>query len=89
MGAPHNVETLVVLQSIAVDTGSADQDGRLVIANGKLIAVLVHVGDPEHEIVGGWFLEVGLGRLHGLRPATFATLEDATRWLRQRLRPQA
>jgi hypothetical protein len=85
----RNVETLVVLQPIAVDTSSADRDGRLVLANGMLVGVLVHLDSPEHESNGGWFLEVGLGRLYGLRPPPFNTLEDATRWMRQRLKPRA
>ena len=94
MHTRDNVEALLVLQPIAVDTGSADTDGRLVIANGMLVAVLVRLADDalaededQHERVGGWFLEFGLGRLRGLRPAPFDTLEDATRWLRRQMRP--
>ena len=89
MAGQHNVETLLVLQPIALDTGSSDQDGRLVLANGMLVAILVHLDDPDHEVVSGWFLEIGLGRLQGLRPPPFDTLEDATRWLRQRMKSQA
>ena len=83
----HNVETLVVLQPIAVDTGSPDRDGMLVIANGMLVGVLVRVAMPESENAGQWFVEIGLGRLKGLRPPTFATLEEATRWMRRHLKP--
>lgn len=87
MAKPHNVETLVVLQPIAVDTGSADREGRLVMANGMLVAVLVRLDTPGHESAHSWFMEAGLGRLQGLRPPAFDTLEAATRWLRQQLRP--
>ena len=83
----RNVETLVVLQPIAVDTASPDREGRLVIANGLLVAVLVRLDAPEHEMPGFWFLEAGLGRLQGIRAPPFAALEDATQWLRRRLRP--
>ena len=89
MGGPRNVETLVVLQPIQIDTNSPDREGRLVIANGLLVAILVRLDDPEHIRVGGWFLEVGLGRLQSARPRPFADLEEATRWLRNRLRPEA
>ena len=81
-----NVETLVVLQPIAVDTGSPDRTGMLVLANGLLVAVLVRLDTPEHERRGGWFMETGLGRFAGVRAPVFDNLEDATRWVRQRLK---
>ncbi|MCJ2120596.1 hypothetical protein MKK65_29180 [Methylobacterium sp. J-001] len=87
MSEQGNVETLVVLQPIAVDTDSPDRDGMLVIANGLLVAVLVRLDEPEHDNVGSWFLEVGFGRLQGKRAPTFLNLEEATRWLRRRLAP--
>jgi len=87
MAGRRTVETLVVMQPIAVDTGSPDHEGRLVIANGLLVAVLVRLEAPEHDEIGGWFLEVGFGRLKGLRAPTFLTLDAATRWLRGELRP--
>ncbi|MCJ2012204.1 hypothetical protein [Methylobacterium sp. J-076] len=86
MGGQDNVETLVVLQPIAVDTASLDRTGMLVLANGKLVAILVRLEVPEHARCGAWFLEVGLGRLAGVRPPAFDTLEDATRWVRQHLK---
>jgi hypothetical protein len=82
----NNVETLVVLQPIAVDTASPDREGRLVIANGLLVAVLVRLDAPEHEMPGFWFLEAAFGRLQGSNAPPFAELEDATQWLRRRLR---
>ena len=86
MVGQDNVETLVVLQSISVDTRSPDQTGMLVMSNGLLVAILVRLDAPEHERPGAWYMEVGLGRLAGARAPTFDTLEDATRWVRQRLR---
>ena len=83
----RNVETLVVLQPIAVDTASPDREGRLVIANGLLVAVLVRLDAPEHEMPGFWFLEAALGRLPGIKAPPCEELEDATQWLRRRLRP--
>ena len=89
MSERSNVATLLVLQfqPIAVDTGSPDRDGMLVIANGLLVAVLVRLAEPEHDNFGSWFLEVGFGRLQGQRAPTFLNVEDATRWLRRRLTP--
>ncbi|MCJ2012213.1 hypothetical protein [Methylobacterium sp. J-076] len=86
MADQDNVETLVVLQPIAVDTGSPDCEGMLVLANGLLVAVLVRLAMPDHTQRGSWFLEAGLGHLAGVRAPMFDTLEDATRWVRQRLR---
>ena len=86
MVGQDNVEPLVVLQSISVDTRSPDQVGMLVLVNGLLVAVLVRLDAPWHDRPGAWFLEAGLGRLAGARAPVFDTLEDATRWVRQRLR---
>ncbi len=35
---------------------------------------------------GAWYMEVGFGRLAGVRAPLFDTPEDATRWVRQRLK---
>lgn len=86
MSSQGNVETLVVLQPIAVDTGSLDCSGMLVMANGMLVAVLIRLDTPGHENPQGWFVEAAFGRLSGLRVPAFDTLEDATRWLRKRLK---
>ena len=81
-----NVEPLVLLQPIAVNTGSPDKDGMLVMANGMLVAVLVRIETPGYEGVGGWFLEVALGPLEGLQVPTFGALDDATRWIRRSMK---
>lgn len=81
------VETLIVMQPIAVDTGSSDREGRLVLANGMLVAILVRLDDPEHDQPGTWFLETGLGRLRDVRSPAFYTLDEATRWLRKSMKP--
>ena len=81
-----NVEPLVIFQPISVDTRSPDQTGMLMLVNGLLVAILVRLDAPEHERPGAWFMEVGLGRLARVRAPSFDTLEDATRWVRQRLR---
>lgn len=86
MPAWGNVETLVTMQPITVDTGSDDRDGMLVMANGMLVAVLVQLATPDHEDAGNWFVEVALGQLKAHRAPTFGNLDDATRWMRKRLK---
>lgn len=68
------------MQPVAVNTVSPDREGRLVLVNGKLIGVLVHLAAPEHKHqVGTWFVEVALGRVQGLRPRPFDTSDEAIR----------
>lgn len=77
----------LVFEPIQVETGSADEDGRLVLAEGRLIAVLVRLSD-EHEqpeLRSAWFLEVWFEPWLGSRHEVFATLEDAGAWIAQRL----
>lgn len=84
----NNLETLIVLQPIAVDTGSDDREGMLVLANGMLVAVLVQLDASEHDHREGyWFLECGFGRLQGIVRPPFESLDAATRWLRRRMKP--
>lgn len=85
MGTPNNVEALVVMQPIAVDTASPDRDGMLVMANGMLIAVLVRLDAPDHEQPDGWFLEATFGNLSQRSAPVFDSLDDATRWFRKRV----
>ena len=85
MNASHNVEPLVVMQPVAVDTASPDRNGMLVLASGMLIAVLVKLETPDHE-QPGWFLEATFGNLDRRSAPVFDTLDDATRWFRQRVK---
>ncbi len=63
-----NVEGLVVLQPISVDTRSPDQTGMLMIANGLLVAVLVRLDAPEHERAGPGTWRSGLVGLRACEP---------------------
>ncbi len=89
MAGHDNVEPLVVLQPISVDTASPDQTGMLVMVNGLLVAVLSSLDAPWHERPGAWHMEAGLGPLMGVRAPVFDTLEDAKRWVRRRMQGQA
>ncbi|MCJ2110659.1 hypothetical protein MKK64_05495 [Methylobacterium sp. E-025] len=87
MDAHDNVETLLVLQPILVDTGSPDRAERLVLANGLLLVVMVRLHSPEHGVRLGWFVEAAFGRLVGISAAIFDTLEEGPRWLGQHRKP--
>jgi hypothetical protein len=73
------------LQAVRVATGS-DEEGVLVFDEGhRLRAVLTRLTDQHDEVSGHWFLEAGFGRLDGPDHPTFADLDAAQDWIRQRL----
>ena len=66
------------LRDVPVRTGSQDREGRLVLADGELVAILVRLADEAHGSERGqWFLEVGFGSLTGGTARLFATLGEA------------
>lgn len=73
------------MQPIRVRTGSEDREGRLVLIDGELAAVLVRLDDDMHEQDRGkWFLEAEFSRLS--RPTPFVSLDEAQHWLWQHAR---
>ena len=68
----------VSFQPIEVLTASEDREGRLVLIDGNLAAVLVRLSDLAHDplLRGAWYLEAGFGLLNG-RHEMFASLEEA------------
>jgi hypothetical protein len=83
----------ITLHPLPVRTDGGSHEGRLVLADGSLVAVFVKVsaeetaGDGAHA--GGWFLEAGFGPCGSLMTVSqpvFATLEDAVAWVRGRLK---
>jgi len=79
--------TALFLQPIQVHTGSSDEDGRLVLAEGRLVAVLVRLADQAaHQgLVGAWFLEAGFGPCAATTAPLFQNLEAAEDWVRIQL----
>ena len=82
----------ITLQPVSVRNDGGSHEGRLVLANGDLIAVFVRVTAEEAtgggSQAGGWFLEAGFGPCGTLMISghpIFATLDDAVEWVRQRL----
>jgi hypothetical protein len=73
-------------QPISVLTGSDDREGRLVLVNGDLVAVLVRLDGPVHENQrGGWFLEAGFGPCSGPPQPVFDSLAEAQVWVSMRV----
>ncbi len=72
------------LRPVPVHTGSGDEDGQLVLANGRLVAVLVRLGDAAHAgLLGAWFLEAGFGPCAQATAPVFCDLDAARNWIRQ------
>ncbi len=75
----------LTLQPVRVANGH-DEEGRLVFADGWLVAVLVQLSGRHEDVAGHWFLETGYGRhLDGPDHPTFLDLNAAQDWIRQRL----
>ena len=74
----------LLLHPMPVHTGSGDQDGQLVLADGRLVAVLVRLDDTSHAgLVGAWFLEAGFGPCAHVVAPIFRDLDMARSWIRQ------
>lgn len=73
----------LLLHPVPVHTGSGDQDGQLVLADGRLVAVLVRLDDMSHAgLVGAWFLEAGFGPCAHVVAPIFGDLDAARSWIR-------
>ncbi|MFD2237272.1 hypothetical protein [Aureimonas populi] len=70
-------------EPIEVATGSQDRDGRLVLRDGALMAVLVRLDDPAHgEERGRWHLEATFNGIGWAGAPLFENPEAACLWLR-------
>lgn len=73
----------IELQAVSIRTSSHDTQARLVLIDGALTAVLVRLDDDVHgQHTGKWFLEAHFSQVFSHGAPLFASLEDATRWLR-------
>jgi hypothetical protein len=67
----------LTLQPARVATGD-DEEGMLVFADDRLVAVLVHLSDENEIAPSDWYLEAGFGRcLDSLNHPTFPSLDAA------------
>ncbi len=64
-----------------------DSEGRLILADGLLAAVIVRLDSechpPEHK--GRWYMEAGFGKCNSAKAPLFETPEEAGAWLEQAL----
>jgi hypothetical protein len=75
----------LTLQPTRVATGG-DEEGMLVFADDRLVAVLVHLSDENEVAPGDWYLEAGFGtRLDSPHHPTFPSLEAAQDWIKRQL----
>ena len=73
---------------VRVGVGNRDEDGRMVMVNGRLVAILVHLTGPYDtpELRGKWFVEAGFGPISG-KHELFSTWEEAEAWVHQHCQP--
>jgi hypothetical protein len=87
-GLKSAVMARISFRRIRIDTLSADEDGRLIILQNRLIGVLVRLESEEQGLLrGSWALEAGFGPLSSARPEPFVDLRSARDWARQILNP--
>lgn len=73
------------VQALKIATESEDEDGVLVSADERAIAILVRLEAAYHgKDRGKWHLEAGFGRCAAAAPSTFPCLSDALRWIAMR-----
>jgi len=71
---------------VRVDTGSPDEEGCLLFADDRLVAVLVQLGFEHNSgLAGKWFLEHAFGSLDDRKQPVFEDLDAAERWVVSRL----
>jgi hypothetical protein len=74
--------SVINLYSIKIDTCSADEDGRLILSDNRLVGVAVRLEGGEHGgLQGYWSLEAGFGPLEQARPEPFISLEGLKSWV--------
>jgi hypothetical protein len=74
----------ITWRPVRVGVGSLVEEGRMVLVNGTLVALLVHLTGPYDtpELHGKWFVEAGFGP-HSDKQELFSTLEEAEDWVLQ------
>lgn len=62
-----------------------DNEGQLVFADGRLVALLVRLSQLHEDAAGRWFLEVGFEALDYPSAIDFPDLDAALAWIEARL----
>jgi hypothetical protein len=79
----------ITFQPIPVALDDERVDGRLVLADSHLVAVLVKLSPSHEEFAGKWFAEALFGALAEECNPVFTDLEEARTWIMSRLRADA
>jgi hypothetical protein len=74
----------LTLQPVRVGT-DYDEDGCLVFADDRLVAVLVRLAEHHGKLTGQWYYENGYGRLDGPEHPTFQDIDAAQEYITSRL----
>jgi hypothetical protein len=74
----------LTLEPVRVANGY-DEEGLLVFADDRLVAVLVRLSDHHGELAGRLFLEVGFGGLTAPGDQTFPNIEAARAYIERHL----
>ena len=74
------VETRITFEPVLIDTGSADEEGKLVFIDNRLAAILVKLSELHGEDEGVWYVETVFKSTVPARPS-FNTLHDAATWI--------
>ncbi|HXH16603.1 MAG TPA: hypothetical protein VNJ10_10795 [Sphingomonas sp.] len=71
----------VSFQEILLDVGTGDDQGLLVLREGRLVAVLSRLGPMHGELCGTWFVESMFRGTSPIIKQTFADPDDFSAWL--------
>lgn len=70
---------------LKVNTRSADEEGVLLLVDGRLTAILVRLADQVHEQeIGRWCVEALFGASGCLPHESFASLDEAAAFVTER-----
>ena len=76
----------ITFQPIPVALDDEKLEGRLVLADAHLVAVLVMLSPSHEEFAGKWFAEALFGSLSEEGNPVFANLEEARAWIASKVR---
>jgi len=78
----------IEFQAIRIDTASDDEEGQLILVDGRLVGVLVRLDAAEQApLQGCWSLEAGFGPMALLTPEPFRDLDHARAWTEANVQP--
>jgi hypothetical protein len=75
----------ITFEPIRVAIDDEKVEGRLVMADAHLIAVLVKLSPSHDELAGKWFAEALFGTLGEEGNPVFKDLDEARLWIKSRM----